>query len=164
MKTVPLNDLKKEMKLLDADELFQLCLHMARFKKENKELLTYLLFESSHEAGYVQSIREELNQQFAEIKLATGMYIVKKNLRKILRYLDRFLKYTDSKASEIELRMHYCAQVKESGIRITHSKTLENLVAGQLKKVRKAISGLDEDSQFDFTRELESLLEDWRID
>lgn len=164
MKTVPLNDLKKEMKLLDTQELFELCLRMARFKKENKELLTYLLFESSHEPGFVQSIREEVDLQFTEMNKSAGMYIVKKGLRKILKYVDRFLKYTDVKASEIELRMHYCAQIKESGIRVTHSKTLENLVAGQLKKIRKAIAGLDEDSQFDYTRELESLLEDWRIE
>ena len=47
MKTATVTVLKKELKYKSNDELLNLCLTLSKFKKENKELLTYLLFEAS---------------------------------------------------------------------------------------------------------------------
>ena len=44
MKAATLNELKHELSHLPAEELLDLCTRLARFKKENKELLTFLLF------------------------------------------------------------------------------------------------------------------------
>jgi hypothetical protein len=41
-----LAEIKKELQQVDADLLQTLCLRLAKYKKENKELLGYLLFES----------------------------------------------------------------------------------------------------------------------
>ena len=49
MKTVTLKQLKDELSYKSANELKYLCLHLSKFKKENKELLTYLLFEFHNE-------------------------------------------------------------------------------------------------------------------
>ncbi len=46
MKPATLAQIKKELNMRSSDELLQLCLRLGRFKKENKELLTYLLFEA----------------------------------------------------------------------------------------------------------------------
>ena len=46
MKAVSAVIIKKELHHLSSDKLMELCLRLSRFKKENKELLTYLLFES----------------------------------------------------------------------------------------------------------------------
>ena len=51
MKAATVAQLKKELQFKSQEETMQLCLRLARFKKENKELLTYLLFESDSEEG-----------------------------------------------------------------------------------------------------------------
>ena len=45
MKASSLNELKKELEYRDKKELLSFCMRLAKFKKENKELLTFLLFE-----------------------------------------------------------------------------------------------------------------------
>ncbi|MEM9142481.1 MAG: hypothetical protein AAGA86_05795, partial [Bacteroidota bacterium] len=59
MKAATVAQLKKELQHRPPDELLQLCLRLARFKKENKELLTYLLFEAHDEAGYIALVKAE---------------------------------------------------------------------------------------------------------
>ena len=59
MKAVTVKELKTELVDRSHSELMELCLRLSRFKKENKELLTYLLFESSNEAGYINSVKIE---------------------------------------------------------------------------------------------------------
>ena len=46
-----LQHIKKEIQHLPTEQLAELMLRLARYKKENKELLTYLLFESHDEPG-----------------------------------------------------------------------------------------------------------------
>ena len=67
MKAVTIKQLKDELSHKSALDLKELCLHLARFKKENKELLTYLLFESHDEESYIQIIKDEVDIQFDEI-------------------------------------------------------------------------------------------------
>ena len=43
MKAASLRDIKSELQFKSKDELMELCLLMTKFKKDNKELLTYLL-------------------------------------------------------------------------------------------------------------------------
>lgn len=67
MKAVTIKQLKDELSHKSASDLKDLCLHLARFKKENKELLTYLLFESHDEESFIATIKEEVDLQFSEI-------------------------------------------------------------------------------------------------
>ena len=46
MKAAKVSEIKKDLKRKTQPELLDLCLHLAKFKKENKELLTYLLYEA----------------------------------------------------------------------------------------------------------------------
>ena len=61
MKAVTVKEISQELLNLSPKELRDLCLRLARFKKENKELLTYLLFESSDESSYVESVKKEID-------------------------------------------------------------------------------------------------------
>lgn len=67
MKTATLAEIKKELKHRSTDEVMALCLRLGRFKKENKELLTYLLFEAESEETYRQSIKEMIDDGFKSI-------------------------------------------------------------------------------------------------
>ena len=52
MKTASLKQVKEELFYKSDQELVELCLRLIRFKKDNKELLSYLLFEMDDEDAY----------------------------------------------------------------------------------------------------------------
>ena len=56
MKAANIHEIKLELSATKQPRLVQLCLRLARFKKENKELLTYLLFEAHDDAGYISAL------------------------------------------------------------------------------------------------------------
>jgi len=104
----------------DPNVLQALCLRLAKYKKENKELLGYLLFESQNESGYVQQLKEEIDAQFVELK-GRNLYLVKKMLRKILRYTNRHIKYSNRDETELELRIYFCEKITQAKIPVRES-------------------------------------------
>ena len=156
MKAATVHDIKKELEGLEPESTQALCLRLASFKKDNKELLTYLLFEAHDEAGYVESVKREITEQFQEIPNLT-VYYVKKSLRRILRLVNKQIKYSGLPVTELILRIHFCQQIKESAIPIDKSAVLVNLYQQQLKKIQLALSKLPEDLQYDYQSEIENL-------
>ena len=77
MKAASVVEIRKELAGLDKESIKQLCLRLARFKLENKELLTYLLFEADNEEGYINSIKTQLDDHFNEINTNSYFYIKK---------------------------------------------------------------------------------------
>ncbi len=157
MKAASLSYLKQEMKNRSSNELLEACLRLARFKKENKELLTYLLFEIQDEQTYIESIKKEIDGQFQEIN-KSNIYFAKKSLRKIVRTTNKFIRYSGRKQTEVELLVHFCQCLKESGIPMDNSIALSNIYNRQIQKIKKAISTLHEDLQYDYGIELKLLL------
>jgi hypothetical protein len=157
MKTATLNELKQELSFLPASDLLDLCTRLARFKKENKELLTYLLFEANDEQSYIKSVKASIDADFEAIPKDNNLYLIKKSLRKILRNTNKYIRYTGSKTVEIQLLLYYCSLLKESGIAIHKSTALTNLFQMQLKKIGKTIKLLHEDLQYDYGKALEEL-------
>ncbi len=157
MKTATLNELKQELSFLPASDLLDLCTRLARFKKENKELLTYLLFEANDEQSYIKSVKASMDADFEAIPKDNNLYLIKKSLRKILRNTNKYIRYTGSKTVEIQLLLYYCSLLKESGIAIHKSSALTNLFQMQLKKIGKTIKLLHEDLQYDYGKALEEL-------
>jgi hypothetical protein len=156
MKAATLSEIKAELKTLPPAQLIDLCLHLAKFKKDNKEMLTYLLFEAQDEAAYVKSTKELIDEQFGEIN-RSNIYYAKKSIRKILRNTTKFIKYSGSKQTETELLTFFCKKLKHSGISISSSTALTNLYERQISKIEKALSAMHEDLQFDYREELENL-------
>src|SRR5438477_10388827 len=115
MRSATVHEVKQELLTLKPAELVELCLRLAKFKKENKELLNYLLFEAQDEQGFVKGIKAEIDQLFNEINLS-HLYFAKKSLRKIVRIINKYCRYSGSKTSEIEWRIYFCTLLIESGI------------------------------------------------
>ena len=159
MRSATVQEIKQELLTLKPAELTALCLRLARFKKENKELLTYLLFEAHHEAGFVRSIKEEIQELFSTVN-HKQLYFAKKTLRKIVRVINKYGRYSNEKQSELELRLFFCLQLKESGIPIRQNAIIRNLYEGQIKKINSLLSGLHEDLQYDFRRQVAVVLEE----
>lgn len=159
MRSSSVNELKQELATLKPAELTSLCLRLARFKKENKELLTYLLFEAQDEEGYIRSIKGEIEELFTTVNL-TQLYFAKKTLRKIIRIINKYTRYSGNKQTDLELRIFFCLQLKESGIPFRQSPVLSNLYEGQLKKINALLLTLHEDLQHDYQREIVQLTEE----
>ena len=157
MTTASLQEIKKELRTLDAELLQELCMRVAKYKKENKELLNYLLFEAHNEQAYIENVKEELIELFREVP-SSNVYYVKKSLRKILRYANRQIKYSGIKQTEVELRIFFCRKMKEAKIPRQSGTVLFNLYQQQLKKIESSFAKLPEDIRADYDRELKFIL------
>ncbi len=157
MKAATITEIKKELQHLEREEVINLCLRLARYKKDNKELLTYIIFESDDEDSYIESLKSALAEQFENINYGT-VYYTKKGLRKVLRYLDKFIRYSGNKETEVILRLYFCELMQEYQIPIERSKVLTNLYNRQVDKIKKAITTLHEDLQYDYERMLEEVI------
>ena len=156
MKAASLNEIKRELIELDAPALQDLCLRLAKYKKENKELLTYLLFEAHDETGYVERVKAEMDTMFQSLP-SGNVYFIKKSLRKILRIINKLIRYSGNKQSEAELRLYFCRKIKEAGVPLRSNTVLYNLNELQLKKINKVLSQLPEDLQYDYQHEIAAL-------
>lgn len=156
MKAASLNEIKKELSYLDLKKVQELCMRLAKYKKENKELLTYLLFEAGDEAGYVSGVKSEIDELFS-ILPKSNVYLIKKSLRKILRLTNKHIKYSEVKQTELELRIYFCMKMQKAGIRSLASQVLFNMYQQQLKKIEAAMAKLPEDLQYDYHDEIEQL-------
>ena len=156
MKTASVQELKQELQASSQQRLLELCLRLAKFKKENKELLTYLLFEAQDEPGYIRSVKEEIDGLIAGINLSQ-LYFAKKSLRKIGRIITKFARYSSEKATEVELRIHFLNGIRGIGIPLKKNAVIHNLYLGQYKKVQQLVDGLHEDLQYEYRREMENL-------
>jgi len=156
MKSVSLKDISQELTYRTPKELRDLCLRLARFKKENKELLTYLLFESADELAYVQSVKKELDEEFDQVN-RTSYYLIRKSVRKILKNTRKYIRYSKKKETEVELLLHFCARLKSLSPPIQRNTSLMNLYNRQIDTVIKKISGLHEDLQYDYSIEVSEL-------
>lgn len=158
MKAASLNEIKKEMSALDQDTIRQMCMRLAKFKKENKELLTYLLFEAHNEESYIESVKEEVEVLFGSLPRGGNTYYIKKTLRKILRHVNRQIKYSGIKQTELALRIFFCAKMKAEKVPMHTGTVLFNLYQQQLKKIKSILEKLPEDLQADYEREVKDIL------
>lgn len=156
MKAATVSQLKKELSYRSPEELLELCLRLSKFKKENKELLTYLLFESVDEEAFVEGIKAEIDSEFETINTKNFFYI-KKSVRKILRLIKKYSRYSLRKETEVELLLYFLQKLKNFRPSIQRNVTLVNLYQRQLLSVTKIISSLHEDLQYDYQHELEEL-------
>lgn len=157
MKAATISELKKELKTHPPELLVDYCVRLAKHKKENKELLTYLLFESADETGYIQSVKEEIDEQFKALN-RSSIYLIKKTVKKVLNTTHKYIRYSGKKQTEAELLIYFCQKLKGSGISLKRNRILFNLYDKQLTRISKALGQLHEDLQFDYEDELKSIL------
>lgn len=156
MKAASLKEIREELKHLSQKELIDHCLSLSKFKKENKELITYRLFEAHDESSYIDSIKEHMNDQFDEIN-QSNYYYIKKGIRKILREAKKYIRYSKKKETEAHLLLHFCLKLKTFTPSIKRSTVLTNIYNKQLEMGRKAVSALHEDLRYDFEELLNTL-------
>ncbi|WP_233883393.1 hypothetical protein [Tenacibaculum piscium] len=156
MKTATIKALKEELKHKNSNELLEVCLQLIRFKKENKELLTYLLFEADDEERYILGVKSEINELFDAIN-TKSYFFIRKSARKILTSTKKYIRFSKKKETEVELLLHYCIKLKNLKPSIKNSPRLQNILTTQVKLIEKIVATLHEDLQYDYHLELEKL-------
>ncbi|WP_158828228.1 hypothetical protein [Mucilaginibacter lacusdianchii] len=155
--TYNLQAIKKELQHLSGPQMADLCLRLAKYKKENKELLSYLMFEADNDTVYTENVKQEVDGMFGS--LLKHSYYAAKGLRKILKLINKHVKFMASKPAEIELLIHYCRNYIQHVDLRTGYKPLRQLLIKQLEKTSKLIGALHEDLQFDHRHEFESVVQ-----
>ena len=157
MKAASVQEIKKELTAASPATLVAFCLRLARHKKENKELLTYLLFEAQDEQGFIRQVNEEMAEGFTTIN-NRQLYLAKKTVRKVLRIANKHIKFAATKSAEAEIRLEFCRLFKKQDLPMGKASVLGNLYLGQIKKIQVAIASMHEDLQYDYQRQLDRLL------
>lgn len=156
MKAATVRQLKTELNNIDRGELIDIVLRLSKFKKENKELLTYLLFESDNEQDYIYEIKLEVDENFKTINTNSYFYI-KKSVRKILKQIKTYIRYSHVKETEVELLLYFCKKLRAMKPSMTRNQQLVNIYSREIKNIEKKISTLHEDLQHDYLHLLENL-------
>jgi len=157
VKAASIRELKLELSSCSQGELVELCLHLSKFKKENKELLTYLLYEASNEPAYVESVKREIGQLFEQVN-KRNYYFIKKSVRKILRAIKKYIQYSKKKETEVELLLCFCSELKKMSPSMEENIALNNIYNRQIDTIKKTIYSLHEDLQFDYEIELNKII------
>jgi len=156
MKTPSLKEIKQELSSLPDREIMDLLLRLIRSRKENKELISYLVFESHNEAGYIKAVKDELDEAFSDLPAPTK-FMTKKALFKILRSISKYARQTGSKQAEVELLIYFCRKLKTSKIRLDKHPVLEHIYLRQVSKAERLIEALHDDLGYDYKKELDKL-------
>ena len=149
MKAATIAQLKKELQYRSPDQLLDYCLVLARFKLECKELLTYLVFESDNETAYIQGVKQYLDLEFAQLN-TSKYYYIKKGIRKILRQLKRYIRYSKNKETEADLLLYFCQKLEAVKPDIFKNKALTNMYNTQKRMAKNAVAKLHPDAQLDY--------------
>lgn len=155
MQVSSLQEQKKELKQLEASELVELCMRLGRYKKDNKELLNYLLFHQQDPAAYTEHIKNYLQADFKNLNMHS--YYTVKSLRKILRVIGRQAKYLNFPQFEIELLLWFCTNYLEKVDLRSNNKVLQNIFLRQTEKIGKLMAKLHEDLQHDYRNEIDKI-------
>ena len=156
MKPVTIKKIKDELHYKSPHELVELCLKLSKFKKENKELLTYLLFDAEDEEMYINNVNEYITLLFDDINTKSFFYI-RKSVRKILKNVKKYIRYSNDKETEVAILLHFCERLITFKPSITRNITLHNLYDRQIQLIDKKIEALHEDLQYDYREDMQRL-------
>ncbi|MCW3084662.1 MAG: hypothetical protein JWP12_2028 [Bacteroidetes bacterium] len=156
MKPHTISQLEKELKTRSPKEILDVAIRLAKHKKENKELLSYLLFGGNDEQEYVDDVKRKIDELMLEINRKTT-YTTKKGLQRIVRNMSKFIKYSHSKQTEIEIRVYFCKKIRAARISLESSAVIKNLFYREIEKIKLIYSKLHEDLQLDYRSDLEEL-------
>ena len=157
MRIASLIEIKKELKQKTNFELTNIIIKLTKHKVENKELLAYLLFESEDENYFILKIQSEIDLHFAKINPKSN-YIINKNIRKINRYMVKQIRFSKRRETEISLRLHFCKNLIETRSKYNENNVRHQMLIRQIELLRKALTHLHEDLQFDYESEITQLL------
>jgi hypothetical protein len=155
MKSASSNEIKAALHNLSPKEILQICMRMSKYKRENKELLSYLLYEAHNELQYIENIKLEIDEYFNNLVVLNFSNMLKK-LRKVIRIANKYIKFSGSKNVEVAVLIYICYQLQPF-TKQNNSTALLNLYNRQIIKIDKALLKLEEDLQYDYKNDIAAI-------
>jgi hypothetical protein len=150
--------IKDELTRLTGKELTAVITALIKFRKENKELVTYLLFDSKDELEYIRTIKLEIENALEPVNRYNTRNSLKL-IRKVLRNTRKAIKFSGKKETEVQLLLHFCIIIRQKNLPVDRIKSLQTLWTRCILNTGKAISTLHEDLQHDYGEELKLLID-----
>ena len=157
MKIESIVTIKKELKHFISRRAFRIMptpREIQKRKIRHYSLIYYLNHMTKMDTLY--SVKTSLDELFEGINSDSYFYM-KKTIRKILRQIRVYSRYSLKKTTEVELLLYFCERMNELKPTIHRNTTLSNLYERQILSINKKISVLHEDLQYDYNLQLEDL-------
>jgi len=156
MKPATLVQIRKELETISPQRLMALTLRLIKLKSENKEFVSYLLFDEDQLSEYLADLKFEISEVLDGASF-TQPLIAKKALRKCQKYITKHAKYMGSKDAEAELYMFLLRKIHEKGInRYTH-RAIQLIYLRIIEKTKKLLPTIHNDLRGDFEIEILNL-------
>lgn len=143
-----LNELKRELEGLPPAHLTEIIRKLARLKVENKEFLAYLLYYADDPLAYAESLKPLVLDPFEQDFV--NAYTLAKRLRKSLRIITKYLRFTGSRAGECELLLAVVNAYLENYRFEYRNQAPAKVIVRCLKKTYDNLKKLDEDYRIDY--------------
>jgi hypothetical protein len=156
MKASSISTIRETLQNLPNGALIEICHKLMKFRKENKELLHYLLFESNDEVNFINNLKEEVDELFCSVNTQT-IFFAKKTIRKILREITKHCKFSGRPSTQIEVLLHFCKRMYALPLHWQDSKVMVNLYQTQVNKIEKLLLTVHEDLQYDYRQQIDEL-------
>ncbi|MDR2909872.1 MAG: hypothetical protein LBV47_00690 [Bacteroidales bacterium] len=156
METASLKEIKKELKTIPPQQLHEIVLRLAKFKKENKELLSYCLFDAFNKPAYIKAIKDEIDGHLKNTH-KNNPHLTTKVIRKILKNINKYIRFIGSKEIEVELLVYLCRQIKKYSRQLNYNRALDTLYGNLIKRIKKTLATLHEDLQMDYEETLKNI-------
>lgn len=160
MQTASITEIKRALQYSESDNRLEFLLRLARFKKENKELLHYLLFEAEDENRFIERVNSDISTGLESIPVTTP-YREKKAVQAVLRLANRQIKYSGKPATKVEILLHFCRELKGFRAYTKGNTQIVKTFESQLKKIESEIPKLHPDLQYDYEVALKKVLSDF---
>lgn len=156
--TASVKVIKEELSTLSMKELNAVIYSLIRFRKENKELVTYLLFDSKDELQYIKSVKEEMEAELEVVNRFNARNFIKL-IRKVLRNTKKAIKFSGKPETEVQLLLHFITILKDKDLPFYRFKALGSIWDRCVINISKSINLLHEDLRHDYGIELRSLID-----
>ena len=93
---------------------------------------------------------------FSEIN-TTNYFYVKKSVRRILKKVRKYCRYSKHDETEVELLLYFCHQMCDINPSIFKNKTLSNIFFRLLNSIKNKTIKLHEDLQYEYNIEIQKL-------
>lgn len=155
MRPASIQEIRNQLQHESQEALFDLIIRLARFKQENKALITYRIFDSIDEDAFVVSVQHMIRDTFSGINPAP--YLAKKTIRKAIRIGNQAIKYSGIPTTEISILLCLLDEMEQASVDIASSPVLINLAKGLFKRVHKCFETLHEDLQFEYRTKIQDM-------
>ena len=156
MKSASIKEIKDALQSKSPKELVAICLSLSKYKKDNKDYLSYLLYESEDKIDYLQQCKEEMDAAIDAMSYKT-FYHKKNAIRALLKKAKTRIRYTSDKEIELELLMHFCKSITDLPAEVSNNHTVMSIVERQIIIIKKTIAKMHEDLQYDYLQSLDEL-------